>query len=135
VLSNKATVAVYQTVRDWDGRYFGKRWLSSRNSTRSNYLNNPEHNCNFARIGKRGGMAHADRPHACDIVGALGPSPDLTMHALLSAPAEVCRSRGAASLYQSHQITQPAFDVTFGAADEDDCQPPFLGILDGRKRW
>jgi hypothetical protein len=38
-------------------------------------------------------------------------------------------------LYQTHQVTQPAIDVTFGAADEDDCQPSFLNILDGRKRW
>ena len=47
----------------------------------------------------------------------------------------MCRAHGAASLYQSHQIAKPAFDVTFGAADEDGCQPPFLDILDGRERW
>ena len=63
--SNKAMVAVYQAVRDWDGQCFGKRWLWSRFSTRSNYLNNPEHDCEFARAGKRGGMAHAaERVHA-----------------------------------------------------------------------
>jgi hypothetical protein len=45
------------------------------------------------------------------------------------------RSGGATSLYQTHQATHLAFDVTLRAADEDDCQPSLLNILDGRQRW
>ena len=128
VSSNKAMDAVCLAVGDWDGRCFGKRWLWGRFSTRSNYLNNPDHDCEFAVTRKEVRW----RTRACGMAGAMGPSPG-SYHVLSLAPAEVCRSRGAATLYQTHQVTQPAFDVTFVATDEDDCQPSFLNILDGRE--
>ena len=63
-----------------------------------------------------------------------------TFDAVISLHHQLARERGpfpylSRVLELPPLVAQAAFDVPFGAANEDDCQPPFLDILDGRECW